>query len=72
MSVWTPEMRPLSVIRALMAVSHRKVTPCPVAVSARALVNLKQSPVSSLGRRKPPTNRSRVAFRPGSAAMQPS
>jgi hypothetical protein len=51
---------------AWMFTPKRKITPAASASLASACVNLKQSPVSSPGRRRPPTNFSFTAASAGS------
>ncbi len=65
-------MRDPSETRCSIVVFSRNCTPRSAARAASACVNMWQSPVSSCGSRKPPTNLSFTAASAGSAAMQPS
>ncbi len=55
-----------------MRTDWRNVTPALAASSASRCVNLKQSPVSSPGSSRPPTNFSRTVASAGSCSMQPA
>ena len=65
-------MRSSSVFKPSMATPYLNATPISRAFLAKALVNLKQSPISSFIKRKPPAIFSDTWRRPGSAFTHPA